>query len=218
MKKQMTIVVGAVAAMLMGPALAQAKGFEEPTIAGGAVVDAQALPKGFALQAGGGVTGFSRTAARDKFNTGGYWDVRGVFGTDSYLGAEVAYIGSSRGASAPGLDGKPYLLSNGAEANVRANLPLNVGDLGIAPYVFGGIGWTHYNVVNDDSNTSIIKDHADAGVVPFGGGLSLVYDRLIVDARFTYRALFSNDLVPTSGSDHLDMQNWSAGMTAGYRF
>jgi hypothetical protein len=218
MNIKMKIASGAMALVLVGPALAQAKGFDEPTIAGGAVVDAPVLPKGWAAQAGGGVTGYSKQDARDLFGTGGYWDVRGIFGTNSYLGAEVAYVGSARSASAPGLLGSASLVGNGAEANVRANLPLNLGNVGLEPYAFGGIGWTHYNVVNDDGNSSLIRQRANAGVVPFGAGVSLAYDQLLLDARFTYRAMFSNKLVDLGTGDHLDMQNWSAGMTAGYRF
>jgi hypothetical protein len=219
MNTKMKIAGGALGLLLAGPALAQAKGFDEPTIAGGAVVAAPVLPRGFAIQAGGGVTGYSKQDARDLFGTGGYWDVRAIFGTDSFLGAEVAYVGSSRSVAAPGLVGSNMaLMGNGAEANLRANLPLNVGPLGIEPYVFGGVGWTHYNVINADANSSLIQDHTDAGVVPFGAGFSVAYDQLMLDARFTYRSMFSNKLVATGTNDHLDMQNWSAGMTVGYRF
>jgi hypothetical protein len=43
--------------------------------------------------------------------------------------------------------------------------------------------------------------------------------RVLVDARFTYRPVFDDKLVPmTTGSrDHADLQNWSAGLTVGYQ-
>jgi hypothetical protein len=78
------------------------------------------------------------------------------------------------------------------------------------------VGWTYYNVVNSDANSSAIKDHANSFVVPFGAGLSLTYDHFIVDARFTYRGVFDDKLVATAGSDSQDLQNWSAGLTLGY--
>jgi membrane protein DedA with SNARE-associated domain len=177
------------------------------------------LPRGFALQLGGGATGFSRQATRDLFGAGGYWDARAIFGSNSYLGAEVAYVGSARNASAVGLAGNPALVSNGAEFDVRANLPIQVTRaLRVEPFVFGGLGWSYFQLVNEDSNRSSIKDHANALTVPFGAGASLAYDRFIVDARFTYRTVFDDKLVPmTVGSrDHADLQNWSAGLTLGY--
>jgi len=173
-------------------------------------------PKGFGLQLGGGVTGFTRQGARDRFGTGGYWDVRGVLGTDSFLGAELSYVGSAREVSASGLTGNAALLGNGVEAVARANLPLSAGALRVEPFLFGGVGWTYYSVVNSDTNTSSIKDNANSLVIPFGAGVSLAYAHFIVDARFTYRAVFDDKLVPTGGNDSLDLQNWSGGLTLGY--
>jgi hypothetical protein len=43
-----------------------------------------------------------------------------------------------------------------------------------------------------------------------------VYDHFIVDARFTYRAVFDDKLARTTGDDSLDLQNWAAGLTLGY--
>jgi hypothetical protein len=172
-------------------------------------------PQGMGLQLGGGVTGFSRSDARDRFNTGGYWDVRAILGTRSIIGAELAYVGSSRGVNAEGLPGNAALLGNGAEAVARANLPLQTGNLRLTPYLFGGVGWTYYNLINNDNNTSDVKDHANAFVIPFGAGVSAVYDHFIVDARFTYRGVFDDKLV-RSGNDSLDLQNWAAGLTLGY--
>jgi hypothetical protein len=178
------------------------------------------IPQGLAIQAGGGVTGFSRQATRDMFGTGGYWDVRGIFGTSSYLGAEVAYVGTARDATAVGLTGSPALVSNGAEVAARGNLPIQLRDnLRVEPFVFGGLGWSYFQLANADSNRSNIKDHANALTIPFGAGGSLTYNHLLVDARFTYRAVFDDKLVPMTGGDrdHADLQNWSAGLTVGYQ-
>jgi hypothetical protein len=200
------------AGLFATPALAQTT----ETVSG-SVATAPVIPTGFSLQLGGGVTAFTRQQARDRFDTGGYWDLRAVLGTDSFLGAELAYVGSAREANAAGLAGKnPTLLGNGAEAVVRANLPLHAADLRVEPFLFGGVGWTYYNVVNNDSNTSVIKDNANSLVIPFGAGLSLGYGHFIVDARFTYRGVFDDKLVATAGNDSLDLQNWAAGLTLGY--
>jgi hypothetical protein len=200
----------ALSAVVAGPALAQ-----NNTVTG-SPRDVRVAPAGLGLQVGGGVTGFTRQEARDRFGTGGYWDVRAVLGTDSIIGAELAYVGSSRGANASGLAGNAALLGNGAEAVARANLPIHLGNLRLAPYLFGGVGWTYYQVIKSDANTSAIKDNANAFVVPFGAGASLVYDHFIVDARFTYRGVFDDKLARKAGDDSIDLQNWSAGLTLGY--
>ncbi len=209
------------------PALAQqgggAEGAATPPDPSAAVVRSGSLattpvvPAGFAFQLGGGVTSFSRQETRDTFGTGGYWDARAIFGTRSYLGAELAYVGSARNATASGLDGGS-LLGNGAEAAVRVNLPIEQQRLLIEPFVFGGVGWTYYQIVNQDSNVSNVKDHANALSIPFGAGVSAAYDHFTVDARFTYRSVFDDKLVPLTGGDrdHEDLQNWSAGLTVGY--
>jgi hypothetical protein len=172
---------------------------------------------GFSFQLGGGVTAFSRQETRNTFGTGGYWDARAILGSRSFLGAELAYIGSARDATASGLTGGA-LLGDGAEAAVRVNLPIEQQRLLIEPFVFGGVGWTYYQIVNEDSNTSNVKDHANALSIPFGAGVSAAYDHFTVDARFTYRSVFDDKLVPlTAGDrDHEDLQNWSAGLTVGY--
>jgi len=176
------------------------------------------VPTGLAFQVGGGVTGFSRQATRDTFGTGGYWDARAIIGNRSFVGAELAYVGSARDATAGGLMGNAALLGDGAELAVRANLPIERERLLIEPFVFGGVGWTYYQVVNQDANTSSIKDHANALSIPFGTGISAGYNHFTVDARFTYRPVFDDKLVRlTSGDrDHEDLQNWSAGLTLGY--
>jgi len=202
-----------IAALFAAPALAQSPTGEESV----SLSTVPVVPTGFSLQLGGGVTGFSQKGARVRFGTGGYWDVRAVLGTGSFLGAELAYVGSARDANATGLADNAALLGNGAEAALRANLPLTTGGLRVEPFVFGGVGWTYYNVANSDSNTSIIKDHANSFVIPFGAGLSLAWSHFLVDARFTYRGVFDDDLVATGGSDSQDLQNWSAGLTVGYQ-
>ena len=209
------------AALVAAPALALAQtsgnnnGAGEPNVSG-SLSTVPVAPRGLQLQLGGGVTGFTRQDARDRFGTGGYWDVRAVLGTDSFLGAELSYVGSAREVNAAGVTGNAALVGNGAEAVARANLPLSSGSLRIEPFLFGGVGWTYYNIVNSESNSSDIKDHANALTIPFGAGVSLAYAHFIVDARFTYRAVFDDNLVATSGGDNLDLQNWSGGLTLGY--
>jgi hypothetical protein len=205
----------ALAALLAGPAMAQES---QPTVSG-SLAATPVVPTGLSLQAGGGVTGFSREESRDRFGTGGYWDVRAVLGTRSFLGAELAYVGSARQAGAAGLDSDASLVGNGVEAVARGNLPLQLNDrFRLTPFVFGGAGWTYYQVVNSDANASAIKDNANAFVIPFGAGISASYRHFTADARFTYRSVFDDDLVAMNDGHHADLQNWAAGLTVGYEF
>jgi len=184
----------------------------------GSLATVPVVPTGFSFQVGGGVTAFSRQETRDTFGTGGYWDARAILGSRSFLGAELAYVGSARDATASGLTGNGRLLGNGAEAAVRVNLPIEQQRLLVEPFLFGGVGWTYYQVVNENGNSSNVKDHANALSIPFGAGISAAYDHFTVDARFTYRSVFDDKLVPLTGGDrdHEDLQNWSAGLTVGY--
>jgi len=216
MRTRTIFISTALAAVFSGPALAQTKSSNEGGVSG-SLASAPVAPRGLGLQLGGGVTGFTRQDARDRFGTGGYWDLRAVLGTDSFLGAELAYVGSAREARDSGLSDNAALVGNGAEAVARINLPLQAANLRVAPFVFGGVGWTYYNIVNSDSNSSSIKDHANALVLPFGGGLSAAVDHFILDARFTYRGVFDDKLVSMGNDDSLDLQNWSVGLTLGYQ-
>jgi len=221
MKTRTIISTTAFAALLAGPAFAQSIGTSsEPvtvtTQASGGLASVPVVPSGFGVQVGGGVTAFSRQGARNDFGTGGYWDARAVLGTRSFIGAELAYTGSARDVNTAGVSNNTALLGNGAEAVVRGNLPLWTGSVRTEPFVFGGAGWTNYHLVNNDANTSAVKNNANELVIPFGAGVSAEYRHFTADARFTYRALFGDTLVPTANGDHLDLQNWSAGLTLGY--
>jgi hypothetical protein len=211
MRSRTVLFTTAALALLAGPALAQQTGNSE--IRRASLASVPVAPEGLGFQLGGGVTGFSREATRDQFGTGGYWDARVVYGTRSWLGAELAYVGSAREAQ---LSGGPQLLGNGAEAALRANLPLQAGRLRLAPFAFAGLGWTYYSAVDDEIGANV-KD-GNALTVPFGAGLSAAYQGFTFDARFTYRPVFDDDLVqkPGSASDHADLQNWAAGITLGY--
>ena len=217
-----TILGIAAVVLSSAPALAQTNdGVPSPASqnreASGVLAAVPLAPTGLALQLGGGVTGFTRQGARDDFGTGGYWDARAILGSRSFLGAELAYVGSAREVNQPGVADTGALLGNGAEAVARVNLPLTAGSVQITPFVFGGAGWTYYQIVNRDSNTSSMKDNAHAFIVPFGAGASLTYDHFLIDARFTYRAVFDDKLVPTGNGDHQDLQNWAAGLMLGYQ-
>jgi len=167
-------------------------------------------PTGVAVQLGGGLTGFARQEARDLFRTGGYWDLRAVWGSDSLLGAECSYRASTNNGRA-GLMGEAQLLGDGVEAAARINMPFQLERLRLTPFAFVGAGWTYYQVVEGrglkDSNTSLL-------VLPFGAGVSGVIEHVIVDARVTYRGAHAGQLV--AAGTEVQLQSWSAGLTVGY--
>jgi len=191
---------------------------ETPVVRGGPGEGAPGTGIGVSVQAGGGVTNFTRQTARNAASTGGFWDARVVVGTRRLVGGEAAYVGSARGMNAAGVDSGAALLGNGAEAVLRLNAPVvNQGAL-FEPFVFGGIGWTHYSLMNAGNNTSNVAGADNVGTIPFGVGMAAAYHGFIADARFTYRPTFDNQLVALSGGDHANLQNWAIGLQAGYEF
>jgi hypothetical protein len=176
-------------------------------------------PMGVAFSVGGGVTNFVRDTARDQTGVGGYWEVRGTFGTRSPVGLDVAYIGQARDVDAPGLDPDSALVGNGLEGALRLQIPAVVGTrFLLEPYAFGGIGWIRYDVVSDDFNTSPIVDSDDVMTFPVGAGIGFGGRGFLADARFSYRFVTEDRLLTADGSTFADMANWAVGLTLGYEF
>jgi hypothetical protein len=146
-------------------------------------------------------------------NAGGSWDLRLAFGTRSILGVEAAYVGTAQKLSAAGLDPNANLISNGVEGDLRLNAPF-VGDRGVLePFVLGGIGWAHYNVVNDSYNRSVLRETDDQMTVPVGAGVGASYLGFMLDARFTYRFAFNERLMGNA-----DMGSWIVAANIGREF
>jgi hypothetical protein len=203
-----------VAALLFAPLPAMAQytyaGEPAPEVRRGA-----GPPSGFgaAVELGGGVTDFSGSTARGLTSTGGSWNLRLAFGTRSIIGLEAAYVGSAQNITAAGLDPNAALIGNGAEAALRLNAPLPYRGSLVEPFAFGGVGWTQYNVVNDNFNTSFVREKDDVLTVPFGGGLAASFNGFMFDARFTYRVLRNQDLFGGA-----NMDNWNVTANLGSEF
>ncbi len=168
-------------------------------------------PLGEYVLFGGGVTDFKESAVKDRFDVGGTWDARLGIGSRSFVGAEAAYVGSALKATGSGSD----LLTNGAEAVLRLQYPYVAGAWLVEPFAFGGIGFSHLSLQDAAPG---VKDADDIGVVPFGGGITLGYDRFLLDARFTYRTSFNEDLALAPGQAPVSMERWSVGASIGYEF
>ena len=185
---------------------------------------------GTSVQIGGGVFGFTDEAADDFMDTGGNWTARLVFGTRMPLALEAAYIGSANNISALGLDDDAVLVSNGVEANVRWNIwstffrQIDLGFAHVDPYIFSGIAYKRYSLVNEDFNTSNVQDNDNVGEVPMGGGLAFSMGGFTIDARGEYRVAFSDDLLGDPqgeidiGQDNASLNTWSATARLGWEF
>lgn len=168
-------------------------------------------PVGEYFLVGGGVTDFSKDATKNRFDTGGAWDVRLGIGNRYYVGAEAAYVGAALNAKGVG----PDLRMNGAEGVVRVQYPYASGRWLVEPFAFGGLGWSHLTL-NDAAPG--VKDSDEIGVVPFGAGVTLGYDRFLIDARFTYRTTFNEDLALGAGQGAPSLERWAVGASLGYEF
>ncbi len=173
--------------------------------------DGLLTPLGEYVLFGGGVTDFKESAVKDRFDVGGTWDARLGIGSRSFVGAELAYVGSALNAKGSGSD----LLTNGAEAVLRLQYPYATGAWLVEPFAFGGIGWSHLSLRDAAPG---VKDSDEIGVVPFGGGVTVGYDRFLLDARFTYRTSFNEDLPLATGLAPASMERWSVGASVGYEF
>jgi hypothetical protein len=206
-----------VAALLLSPLSA----FAQTTYQGGYTEPAPEVRKGprppsgygAAVQLGGGVMDFAGTAARGNINMGGSWDLRLTWGTRSVVGFEAAYVGTANKIKAEGLDPNADLIGNGAEGVLRINAPIEYHGSLFEPFGFGGVGWTRFDVVNDNVNVSNVREKDHVLTVPFGGGLAMSYRGFFADARFTYRLAYNEDLI---GRTSLD--NWIASANLGSEF
>ncbi len=164
---------------------------------------------------GAGAMGFIDQAARSVTGTGVTWDARLMFGSRLPIAVEGAYVGSVQNIDALGLSSDSLLLGNGVEGTLRINLT----QMRVQPYLFGGIGWTHYQLNNTATNTSSVLAKDDIGTVPMGAGVSARLGRaFILDVRGTYRATFDDDMMRAQTSQDNTLQSWSASARMGFEF
>jgi hypothetical protein len=189
---------------------------QESTVAGGpSAVPWE--PSGFALQVGAGVTGLMNREAREHFDRGGFWEVRAILGTDSYLGAEIGYVASSRSAKGRATGRSPALMGDGVESLLRFNGPISLGGFRLEPYALAGVSWTHYTVARRPTDPLVAADEAETFSLPMGAGWSVANGHYLVDARFVYRRMLAGRLIASDGQ-RIDLGNWSMGGTVGYQF
>ncbi len=168
-------------------------------------------PYGEYVLIGGGVTDFTKDGVKDRFDAGGSWDARLGFGSRFYVGGEVAYVGSAQN----GKDGGPDLMTNGAEGVLRLQYPWATGDWLVEPFAFGGLGYSRVSLRNAPAG---LAKSDNVGVVPFGAGVTVGYKRVLLDARFTYRTTFNEDLALGVNESPANLERWGVGASIGYEF
>jgi len=170
---------------------------------------------GFALEAGGGVYGFIDPAMRDVADVGGLWNARAILGTRTIVGVEVAYVGTASGIQALGLDDSAVLVAQGAEGAFRFNLMHRR----IEPYVFLGVGFKHYQLMNVSNNTSSVENSEDVVELPVGGGLDYhLTEHLNLTGRLTVRAALDHELVGGGGRDAPQLHTLAGDVRLGWMF
>ena len=109
----------------------------------------------------------------------------------------------------------PAFIGNGVEGDLR----LNFTNYMVQPYVFGGAGWTHYQITNSATNTSSVLSADDVGTVPLGAGITIRPAKaFLVDIRGTYRAVFNDTMFDRVTNSNNSMQNWGATGRVGFEF
>lgn len=177
---------------------------------------------------GGGVTGFTDKTMRNTTSTvGGLWDLRVTLGSHVPLAVDLGYVGSATNIN--GLFGgrSGTLLGTTAEGALRFNM---LPHFAFNPYVFGGVGWQHYNVTGTNVTLSDSGINENDNLLEFPVGLGMGYraNGFVVDVRGTYRIVRDQDLVlkdpafpatiaPTT-SDFAPMNTWEASAAVGYEF
>ena len=174
------------------------------------------------VSAGGGLSAFSDAVARQTTDIGGTWDLRLTARPRRVLSGEIAYVGTANGVDAsmndlftPG----GVIIGGGVESNLRLQLPYVV-----EPYVFGGVGWSHFALVYSSLRSSTsLHGGENVAAFPLGGGVqTFVSQTVAVDARFSYRATAAQHLVvENNGTDILvarGLSQWTLAARVGLLF
>ncbi|MCG5054439.1 MAG: hypothetical protein KA712_15860 [Myxococcales bacterium] len=173
---------------------------------------------GATLQLGGGVISFANGGLRDRTGLGGYWDVRSAIGLRSVLAIELAYVGSAHSLTGEGIGDAAYLVSHGGEGNIRLNLPVATGRTVLAPFIFGGMGFSHYTLQNSTYDDEMFRSSDTLTTYPVGAGLTFGYEHFAFDARVTYRFTGEQNLLRGDGEGNTPFDALTVGAQLGYLF
>jgi hypothetical protein len=148
------------------------------------------------------------------------WNLRALFGADSVIGLEAAYVGSAQSISGLGLEDNNLLLGNGVEGDVRLAPRIDAGSVEVTPFGFAGLGYGYYNIVGEDvPATASVEEDDHIMTLPAGLGLEVGLGPVDLEGRFTYRHAFDSDLFGESnGFDERSLSTWNLGAGIGFEF
>ena len=218
MRKRNVVAILAALGTLMFASTASAQEFYEPE--GWGEEEGPTTDFGIGLSVGGALNGFTDNEVNDFTEVGGGWEGRLTVGTRSIIGFEAAYIGTANEVDALGLDNDSILLANGVEGLARLNLLGFTGlgndaALGIQPFVAAGAGYKHYEVVNEDFNTSAIDGEGDVLEIPLEGGLSYMSNGFLIEARGSFKPVVEES---NMFGNEAPLHNWGATLRVGTEF
>lgn len=176
---------------------------------------------GVGISIGGGVAGFTDSVMRDTMSSSvsGLWNFRATIGTHIPIGLDLSYVGTAQDVNTFSGANNGTLIGSAAEGMLRWNiLPHYV----VNPYLFGGVGWQHYDVTNVKFATADtgMKTSDNVFEVPMGAGLALRdMSGFTFDLRGAFRWVDSTDLLidPRTG-DRANLDSWEASANLGYEF
>jgi opacity protein-like surface antigen len=149
---------------------------------------------GVATSLGGGVSGFQDKAMRNATsNVGGLWDLRITLGTRLPLAIDLGYIGSATGLR--GLASRNgTLIGTTVEGALRWNI---LPHAPFTPYLFGGAGWTRYDVTQSNVTLADSGMNASDNLIEFPSGIGFAWRAygFTADVRGTYRYTMDQNLV-----------------------
>lgn len=176
---------------------------------------------GVGISVGGGVAGFRDSLMRDTMSSSvsGLWNARLTIGTHIPLGLDLSYVGTAQDVNTFSGANNGTLIGSAAEGMLRWNLlPHYV----VNPYLFGGVGWQHYDVTNVKFATADtgMKTSDNVFEVPMGAGIALRdMSGFTFDLRGAFRWVDTTDLLidPRTG-DRANLDTWEASANLGYEF
>ena len=99
---------------------------------------------------------------------------------------------------------------------LRLQYPYAAGSWLVEPFAFGGIGWSHLSL--RDAAPGAEGHATTSGSSRSAEELTVGYERLMFDARFTYRTRFDEDLALGVNESPADLEQWAVSASIGYQF
>jgi hypothetical protein len=173
---------------------------------------------GVNFQIGGGIGGFTDSQVNNISSSeiGGVWQFRATIGSHTPLGVDLGYNGTAYDVQS--FDGvtSDTLIGTDLEAALRWNI---LPHYMFNPYIFGGVGWQHYDLNNNTLTRadSGIGQTDDLAVVPMGAGIGWRdTSGLTADLRGTFRWAANSALIEDVNGHDANLHTWEAAASIGY--